>query len=74
MKLLSSIPLLDHWRDVILNGVPDLVIDLSQSSYPPIGRVAASKIALPKAFSEFISARVKDGTLTLLDMPLRRAA
>jgi hypothetical protein len=41
------------------------VMDLSQSLYPPIGRVAASRVALPKSFPDFISQKVKDRTLVL---------
>ena len=67
VKLLSSVPLLDHWREPILKGLPDLVMDLSQSLYPPIGRVAASRVALPKSFPDFISQKVKDRTLVLHD-------
>ena len=74
VKLLSSVPLLDHWREPVLQGMPDLVTDLSQSLYPPIGRVAASKVALPKSFPEFISNKVKDGTLLLTEPDMRIAA
>ena len=71
VKLLSPVPLLDLWREPILQGVPDLVMDLSQSLYPPIGCVAASRVALPISFPDFISQKVKDRMLQLHDPLLR---
>ena len=63
---LSSIPLLSHWRDAILAALgAQLVSQLDDTPYAPVGRIHASRVTLPEAFPEAISAFVSSGRLTL---------
>ncbi|CAH2902144.1 MAG: hypothetical protein PCALPYG88_5701 [uncultured Paraburkholderia sp.] len=66
IEQLSPLPLLPHWRALILGMLGDqLVNSLDQTSYAPIGRIHASRIALPDSFSDAISGLVRNGALGL---------
>ncbi|MFC5428053.1 hypothetical protein ACFPTO_04400 [Paraburkholderia denitrificans] len=66
IEQLSPLPLLPHWRAPVLGMLRDqLVNTLDQTPHAPIGRIHASRIVLPDAFSEAISGWVRDGSLRL---------
>jgi hypothetical protein len=65
-KDLSTVPLLDAWRSVLLAVTWDLVVtEMSESSYPPVGRLGAVKVNLPEEFPEIVSGLVRRGSLRL---------
>ncbi|MDR5804923.1 hypothetical protein [Caballeronia sp. LZ001] len=65
---LSPVPLLPHWRDRVLSTLgSETVTDLAQTACAPVGRLHASQIALPEAFSETLSELVRNGDLLLED-------
>ncbi len=67
---LSPIPLLPHWRDAVLQAMGEqLVVTLSKTSFPPVGRLRAAKVSLPEDFSARISQLVKAGLLLLDPAP-----
>lgn len=66
IEQLSSIPLLSHWRDSILDALgAQLVSHLDDTPYAPLGRIHASGVTLPDAFAKAISEFVSSGMLTL---------
>ncbi|MDR8763309.1 hypothetical protein FEP90_05025 [Burkholderia multivorans] len=66
IEQLSPIPLLPHWRSLVLGMLGDqLVSHLDQTPHTPIGRIYASWITLPDSFSEAISRFVNSGALAL---------
>ncbi|MBU9363490.1 hypothetical protein [Burkholderia multivorans] len=66
IEQLSPLPLLPHWRALILGMLGDqLANSLDQTPYAPIGRIHASRIALPDSFSDAISGLVRNGALGL---------
>ncbi|WP_126227728.1 hypothetical protein [Burkholderia ambifaria] len=66
IEQLSTLPLLPHWRAMVLGMLGEhLVNSLDQTPHAPIGRIHASRIALPDSFSEAISGFVRDGSLGL---------
>lgn len=67
VKQLSPVPLMDHWKKAVLAKSSDLVTDLQGSAYPPLGRVAASRVAIPDDFAERISKLVRTGAVSLAD-------
>ena len=67
-KLLSPVPLLEHWRNPLLQATrPAYVQDLDDSSFPPLGDITAFRIHLGDQFLDTVSAMVKGGMLTLND-------
>jgi hypothetical protein len=65
-KLLSPVPLLEHWRDTLLRATkPAYVQALDDSTFPPLGDITAYRIHLGDLFLETVSAMVKGYKLTL---------
>ena len=66
IEQLSPIPLLPHWRTPVLDALgSQLVSHLDDTPYAPVGRIRASRVTLPDAFAEAISAFVASATLKL---------
>ena len=65
-KLLSPVPLLDDWQPMLMKACfDDCVKAMSESPFPPIGRVSAQKVTVPDSFVGTVSALVKRGDLAL---------
>lgn len=63
---LSPLPLLDHWRDPLLDGLGDrLCMPLSCFRHPPLGKVGGVRVTLEERFQDLVSMAVKQGVLTL---------
>ena len=75
---LAPIPLLEHWKETILNEIAsDMVFEMGQSVSPefsreinprfskPLGGMRAVKVALTEDFPERVSDLIKAGKLTL---------
>ncbi|WP_217351250.1 hypothetical protein [Azoarcus sp. DN11] len=63
---LSPLPLLDHWRDPLLDGLGDrLCMPLSRFKFPPLGKVGGVRVTLEERFQDIVSMAVKQGVLTL---------
>ena len=63
---LSPLPLLDHWRDPLLDGLGDrLCMPLSRFRFPPLGKVGGVRVTLEDRFQDIVSMAVKQGLLTL---------
>ncbi|MCK9986971.1 MAG: hypothetical protein AzoDbin1_03443 [Azoarcus sp.] len=63
---LSPLPLLDHWRDPLLDGLGDrLYMPLSRFKFPPLGKVGGVRVTLEERFQDLVSMAVKQGVLTL---------
>ncbi len=72
VKQLSPVPLMDHWRTALLDGLgDDLVRWLDDSAAPPIGCVNGCRIELDERFERMVSIAVASSALTLAptDMP-----
>ena len=66
IEQLSPIPLLPHWRTPVLDALgSQLVAHLDDTPYASVGRIRASRVTLPDAFAEAISAFVRHATLKL---------
>ncbi|PTB17576.1 hypothetical protein C9I57_26885 [Trinickia symbiotica] len=66
IELLSPIPLLPHWRSLVLAELGDrLVSRLDEPPSAPVGRLDAFRIALPDSFTEAISGFVRSGALAI---------
>ena len=64
-KLLSPVPLLDTWQQAVLSRTENEVVTLmSETPYPPLGRIGAARVGLPDHFPEIVSGMVKAGALT----------
>ncbi len=64
IKMLSAVPLLDHWCDTILDGLGEhLVTPLAQCRVKPLGKLGGYRIHLPACFARVISAAVCAGLL-----------
>ena len=77
VRELCPVPLLDHWREPLMEATGDLLITpLSAGNAPPIGVVDGARLSLPDAFEQIVSAAVADGALTLeaSDLPMDCAA
>ncbi|MBC7502756.1 MAG: hypothetical protein H7315_19995 [Herminiimonas sp.] len=60
IKALSPIPLLDSWRETLLDLTADTVIrSLSKTSYPPMGRLTGIRIELTDAFLDTVTTAVQ---------------
>ena len=65
-KLLSPVPLLDEWQPTLMKACfDDCVKAMSNSPFPPIGRVSAQKVTVPDSFLGIVSTLVKRGELAL---------
>lgn len=63
---LSPIPLLPHWHQAVLAVTrAQMVMDLADSDYPPVGDIAAIRVALGDDFIGIVSTLVRTGVLTL---------
>lgn len=72
VKQLSPVPLMDHWRTALMDGLGDeLVRWLDQSAAPPIGCVGGCRVELDERFERMVSIAVASSALTLepADMP-----
>jgi len=70
-KLLSPVPLLDHWRDAIVEATMEACVTLSDRMlYAPVGRVSAFKVHLPDSFVDVVSSLIKSGRIGLAEMRL----
>lgn len=59
-QLLSPVPLLDSWKEVVLRASEEQCLNIMDSTeYPPIGRVSAVQVSLTDQFGEFVSRLVK---------------
>ena len=68
-KLLSPVPLLDIWKDVVLAKTGEEVVTLmAKTAFPPLGRISAARVCLPESFPETVSRMVKSGELALEDL------
>jgi hypothetical protein len=67
--------LLDAWQRAVLSRTRDDVVTLmGETPYPPLGRIAAARVALPDSFPEIVSGMVKAGELTLVNQALEMLA
>lgn len=75
-KLLSPVPLLDAWSDLVLRVTHQECVILMHTfkHCAPLGDICAARIALPESFPERISQMVKAGTLGLEDEAERALA
>ncbi len=65
-RMLSPVPLLDHWCEPLLRATADDYITLMhKTAYRPIGRCSAFRVHLDDSFLERVSDLVKRGVLTL---------
>ena len=65
-RLLSPVPLLDTWRPKLMEACFETCVTaMSESAYPPLGRVLAHKVKLPDTFVDTVSDLVKRRKLTL---------
>ena len=71
---LASIPLMQHWQDVILDVIwGDMVFDMGKTEgsqlnprySKPLGGMQAFRVALTDTFPQVVSALIKAGRLTL---------
>lgn len=70
VKHLSSVPLMEHWLNPIRERQwGEVVQDLRQSTYPPLGNVSAARVSLPEDWPERISSMVKSGVLHATEIP-----
>jgi hypothetical protein len=66
IRELSPLPLLDHWRDPLLDGLGDrLYRPLSRFKCPPLGQVGGVRVTLEARFQDIVSMAVKQELLTL---------
>lgn len=66
---LSPVPLLDKWKDVLLEQTASSCIEsLSESPYPPIGQVTGFRVQLDEGFIDRVSQAVRQGLLTIDDI------
>jgi hypothetical protein len=75
-RQLSPVPLLDHWRDPLMNATrSEFVTSFNeQSTYEPLGDIAAYRVQLEDSFLDTVSAMVKSRVLTLTDRTAERLA
>lgn len=66
-RQLATVPLLPHWRDVVLDATRDSVTDLRDTPFAPCGRLSALKLTLAEDLAQLVSSLVKAGRLTLHD-------
>jgi len=66
VRLLSPVPLLDHWQQTVLKKADGLIEDLGTCSYPPLGNVRAKRVTIPAEFPALISALVRTKKLSLI--------
>ncbi len=65
-KLLSPVPLLDEWQPTLMQACfAECVKAMSESAFPPIGRISAQKVTVPDSFLGIVSGLVKRGDLAL---------
>lgn len=65
-KDLSPVPLLDHWRDRVLEATAEECVTLMHNSgFPPLGCCSAFKVLLPDSFLETLSGLVRQRELML---------
>lgn len=64
-KTLSTVPLLDHWMNDVLEETRDCVRLMSDSSYPPIGNITAARVTMDETFPQTISRMVRSGAIGL---------
>ena len=65
-RVLSPVPLLDHWRSPLLDATAGNYVTLMhETAYQPIGRCSAFQVHLDDSFLERVSNLVKSGVLTL---------
>ena len=62
IKELSSVPLMEHWRDRVLQHL-QLVGAISRT--PAVGPVMVQRVELPEFFSEWVSSSVREGLLAV---------
>ena len=61
---LSPVPLLEHWREAIIDGLGErLVRPLVESNAVPLGAIGGYRVHLPTAFEAFVSTAVARGLL-----------
>lgn len=75
-KLLSPIPLLDHWQGPLVGETRQENITAfdKHSRYEPLGDITAYRIQLQASFLDTVSAMVKSQTLTVVDRPATKLA
>ncbi|QNM95498.1 hypothetical protein [Chitinimonas koreensis] len=71
IKQLSPLPLLDEWRQPVLEAVGAANLTwMKRTSYPPLGRLAALHLVLPEDFAERVSRLIKQGVIGLDSTPV----
>ena len=75
-RQLSPVPLLDHWREPLMNATSSEYVTPfnEQSTYEPLGDIAAYRVQLEDSFLDTVSALVKSRVLTLTDKTAERLA
>lgn len=63
-KQLSSIPLLDEWKEVVMARVNDCFVTMLKSStFPPIGRIDGAHLVLESRFETVITDMLRKGEI-----------
>lgn len=62
VKELSSVPLMEHWRDSVLQHL-QMVRAIGQT--PAVGPVLVQRVELPESFPEWVSSGVREGALAV---------
>ncbi len=70
IKHLSSVPLMEHWQRPIEESMwGQIVQDLCESTYPPLGNIGAVRVSLPEEWPEQVSKLVRQGVLHPSEIP-----
>jgi hypothetical protein len=63
IQLLSPVPLLPTWEQVIRETTKEAVRDMQGSPYPALGRISTVLVQLPADFGDRVSQFVKTGSI-----------
>lgn len=73
LSRLARIPLLDEWRDTLLEAL-EVEFPSAWHASSCIGRLSAERLALPEAFESFVSDLLTRGLLSTQDTPTKPAS
>lgn len=65
VELLSPVPLLAHWREIVLAALGESILHLASTAYPPLGRIDAVRVQVPETFPAIVSQLVRDDAIGL---------